>query len=140
MAKGLSSIEVEELAAHLCGHQFEDDYDLEEVEEKMMEKYNIDLSYFQDLMNDIYPLIDMAVSPLSEEPFIGLGTGKIWIAKRPHESFINSVLQWMNAADIKRGEVNGYEKVITNAGKPEFKIILIKADQKFKIEKEVKNG
>lgn len=127
------SFDIEELAAHLVGFSTDDEYETDQVEEKLIEKYNIDLSSFTDLINDLDPLLDMAVSPLTEEPFIGFGTGKFWIAKKPFPKFINAVLVWMSVEAITSGKGRAYERIITSGGKPEFKLVLMKADQEYTI-------
>lgn len=132
-SKRFNSLDIEELAAHLCGFSTDDDYETDQVEEKMIEKYNIDLSYFTDLMNDISPLLDMAVSPLTEEPFIGFGDGNMWIAKIPYPKFINQVLIWLSAEKVREAKSGGFERLITSGGKPEFKIVLMMADQEYEM-------
>lgn len=131
LSKRFNSLDIEELAAHLCGFSTDDEYETDQVEEKMMEKYNIDLSYFTDLMNDLSPLLDMAVSPLTEQAHIGFGTGSMWITKLPFDKFINQVLIWLGAENLRKDKNRGYERTVTKGGKPEFKIVLMKADQEY---------
>lgn len=140
----LGFLDIEELAAHLCGFAEEDDYDQADLDEKLMDKYALDLDHFTYLLKDLSPLLEMAVSPLTEEPFIGFGTSGVWLAKKPFKGFINQVLVWMDAENIQKGKSNGFERGITKEGKPEFKLILIKHDAEFSIKgadrKEVSNG
>jgi hypothetical protein len=136
-----NSLDIEELAAYLAGYEESDSYEMSDVEEKLMEEFNIDLSYFQTLISRLAPLMDMAVSPLTEEPLIGFGTGQVWIAKKPFPGFINQVLIWLSAEKIQDGKGRAFERTITSGGKPEFKIVLMKADQEYSLTgKEASNG
>jgi hypothetical protein len=130
--KTFSQLDFEELAAHLVGYSEEDEYEMHDVESRLMEMYNLDLSYFIKLMARLGDLIDMSVSPLTEEPFIGFSTDTIWLAKKPFPKFINAVLVWMSAEQIRDGKARGYERKIHSGGKPEFKLVLMKADQEYK--------
>lgn len=124
------SFDIEMLAAHLCKVE-EDQEDFEnQIEGELIEKYGISLEQFTNLINDLSPLLDMAISPLTEVAYIGFGTGKFWLAKTPHPGFINAVLQWMSADDVLKGKSKGYERIITNSGKPEFQLTLKKAENK----------
>lgn len=121
------SFDIELLAEHLCELGEMEDIETEDIDEKLSEKYGISLEQFTDLINDLTPLLDMAISPLTEEPYIGFGTGSFWLAKKPHPGFINAVLQWMSAEDVLKGKSKGYERIITSGGKPEFQLTLRKA-------------
>lgn len=144
MGKELNFLDIEELAAHLCGFDINDEYEKSDIDEKLMEKYSLDLSYFCDLLKDLSPLLDMAVSPITEEFYIGFGDGNMWIAKKPYKNFISTVLNWMEAKNIQDGKSRALERVVTKSGKPEFKLLLMKADQEYKLlgleRKEVSNG
>lgn len=133
--------DLEELAAHLTGFE-QENYDTSDIEEKLFEQYGIDLENFYVLAGKLSSLLDMAVSPLTEEPFIGFGTGKLWIAKRPFPTFINQVLIWMSAEQISNGKGRAYRRDIHSGGKTEFKLVLMKGDQEYKLinKKEVPNG
>lgn len=124
-----NSLDIEELAAYLVGYEESDACDLANIEEKLIEKFGIDLRNFHLLIQKLAPLLDMAISPLTETPFIGFGDGECWIAKKPFPGFINQVLIWLSADQIKAGKARVCERIIKAEGKPEFKILLMKADQ-----------
>lgn len=121
--------DIEELAAHLCGLPEDGDYDTHEIDEKLAEKYEISLDHFCEIVQDLGELIDLGISPLTEEIFIGFGTGNMWIAKKKYPKFINQVLIWMDYEAVKNGKGQAYERDITSGGKPEFKLVLMKAEQ-----------
>lgn len=129
----IDRFDLEELAAHLTGLSEQEDYDNSDIEEKLIEQYGIDLENFYELAGKLGALLDMAVSPLTEEPFIGFGTGNMWIAKRPFPTFINQVLIWMSAEQIRDGKGRAYEREINSGGKTEFKLVLMKGDQEYKL-------
>lgn len=104
------------------------DYELEEIEEKLIEIFGIEYYQFQTLIQKLDPLLGMAISPITEQPFIGFGTGDMWIAKKPYKGFVNQVLIWMGAQAIRDGKSNGFSKTITHNGEPEFQIVLTKPE------------
>lgn len=144
-------LDIEELAEYLCG-LWEQDYDRPELDERLMEKYALDTDHFAYLLKDLSPLLRMGISPITEKASIGFTTNdtsgknkvKVWLAKIPFHGFINQVLTWMDSSKITNGEATGFERIITKEGKPEFKLVLMKADAQFTIKntdrKEVSNG
>jgi hypothetical protein len=140
MADKFHDMDIDELAAHLVGLEINDDYDMDDIHHKIHDTYGIDMDMFAALINDLTPLLDMAVSPLTEEPLIGFGNGSMWLAKKPFKGFINAVIQWMNGDNVKSGKSNGFERTITKGGKPEFKLYLVKADTEVKITKKKSNN
>lgn len=80
----ISSIEVEELACHLTGLDY-DGIDADEViiDEKLQEVYGITLDGFTDLIGKLMPLIDVGSSPLTKERYKGFSDSekKMWFVK-----------------------------------------------------------
>jgi hypothetical protein len=76
--------ELEELAAHLVGLNY-DDVDYSEIEQKLYEKFNIDSDSFNDLVVALLPMIDVGESPLTGTRYKGFsrpeGKHMLWIVK-----------------------------------------------------------
>jgi hypothetical protein len=137
MANQFDSFDIEELAAHLCEFAEDEDYDTSDIDVKLMEEFNLDLDNFYRLIKKLEPLIDMGISPLTEEAFIGFGTGQMWIAKKKYPNFINQVLIWMEFEKIKKGKARGLERTIDEDGKPEFKVVLMAAEKEWAFKEDV---
>jgi hypothetical protein len=127
MAEKIDYYEIQELAGVMCDMVLEDEGE-KAVEEALCEKFQVDFDMLHQIMEKVTPLIDAAVSPLSNEPLIGIGDGCVWIWKKKHEKFINMVLEWMDAISVGRGKNKGFQRIITKKGTPEFKLILTTAD------------
>ena len=85
MAKMIDELEALELAAHLLGiDENAEDLD-EQVEQKLYDKYQIELCCFMALANDLLPLCDVGQSPITKKLFRGFSvreeTHGRWLAK-----------------------------------------------------------
>jgi len=121
----ISSFEIEELAADLCGID-SDDIDANDIDAALIEKWDITLDQFVNVISAIWPRLAIGISPLTEKAMIGLLNDKkdMWLAKSDiTPTFISSVLQWMGADTMKR-ESKGVSRLITSGGKPEYEIIV----------------
>lgn len=130
----LDMIDIEEIAAFILGKS--DDYeDTSELEDLLVEKYNIDLDNFSELMGKIWPLLGLGISPLTGSVYIGFSDEKagMWVAKKEFTPmFINTVLNWFISTekDIKYLETpgRGFERpIIGEDGKPQYVLTLKKA-------------
>ncbi len=64
----------------------EDDEDIaEQVEEKLVNIYEIELSSFMKLIDKLLPLATIGQSPLTKEWYRGFALGNAWIVKREIE-------------------------------------------------------
>lgn len=76
----LDEYDVLDLAGHLCGlnedyYPIENDWETIEyeqaVEEALCDKFEVNLTAFAALMTKLLPLVDVGVSPISQERFKG---------------------------------------------------------------------
>lgn len=69
--------------------------------------------------------VTIAVSPLTETPYIGFSEPGFWLIKKDCEEFIPQVLQWLGGSDsAETGQK--WEKEITAGGVIEYRITLEK--------------
>lgn len=78
----VSELDVEELACKILDLNYDEiDADTTIIEEKMSEKFDIDLETFSNIISHLLPLIDFGKSPLSKKTYKGFGTGDFWLVK-----------------------------------------------------------
>lgn len=79
----LNEIETEELAAFICDLDYDEiDSDSEIINDKLSEKFNIDLNDFTFLVSNLLPLIDVGKSPITDERFKGFSNQEeLWLLK-----------------------------------------------------------
>lgn len=133
MSKQFNMIEIVDLAAALVDLDPEKDYQDEMVEAMLMDEFTIDFVFLNRLMNKLAPMMNANISPLTDQPFIGFGTKHMWLAKIEFPHFVNLVLNWIGLKELINGKSKAMERVINNGGEPEFRILLLRADQKFKL-------
>lgn len=85
MTKMMSELDALELAAHLLGiDEDADDLD-DQVEEKIYERYEIELHNFRVLVSELLPMCDVGQSPITKELFRGFSIREEkhgrWLAK-----------------------------------------------------------
>lgn len=115
--------ESNEIAASFLKIESEDS---DVIEQALADKHDISMEVFHDICNHLFSMIDLAVSPLTNTPMIGFGTGEHWIAKKDITSqFINAVIQWTSEGEDFEG-VKGYSRDITSDGKKEFEVTIKK--------------
>lgn len=80
----LDRFELEELAAHLCGLNY-DDVEYNEIEQALFDKFNIDYDSFQNLIELLVPMIDVGTSPLTGTRYKGFskieGNHGCWVLR-----------------------------------------------------------
>lgn len=119
--------EIEELAQFLVG-RLDDDLGPDEIEELFYKKYEVDLDKFKELVNDLWPLLSIGISPITENAFAGFSDKKngLWVIKKDIQAdFVHSVIHWLGGHEIKQVG-KGMERSIEKNGKPEFTITIIK--------------
>lgn len=126
----LISLEIEELAADLCG--LKDDYETSDVDDALYEKYDIDSEHFDSLVRELYKRLHIGVSPLTNTPMIGIvnSENNAWLVKKDITGFfIAAAIGWMTEnEDLAPGK--GFERTITvGDGKPEFIMTIKKVDE-----------
>jgi hypothetical protein len=80
----ISILDIEELACEMVGLDYDKiDADTEVIEEAFIEKYEIDLSQFVSLMNDLTPRIAVSKSELTDEVYKGFinNNKDMWLFK-----------------------------------------------------------
>lgn len=77
----IKPFEVEELAAKILG--FGEDYDEEEVEQKLFDVYEISMDSFHRLISDLVPLCEVGESPITKQRFRGFADieNQCWIVR-----------------------------------------------------------
>lgn len=119
----ISSMDLEELAADICGIEADD---TSEIDDALYQKFNITLEDFQNLMDALWPMLAVGISPITETPYAGfLNEEKgMWLAKKDVSSmFIASVIQWLGGDKLKPKD-KGTVRTITLGGKPEYDITI----------------
>lgn len=73
----------EELAMHLTGFDpVYDDFDYDQVEELLYDKYSIDMEPFNKLVGELVNLINVGESPLTKKIYKGFGHDGFWLVKK----------------------------------------------------------
>jgi hypothetical protein len=77
----ISDYDAEELAAKLLG--FSEDYEPDDVEQKLWDVYEISMNSFHRLICDLAPMCEVGKSPLTNERFRGFAdvASQCWIAR-----------------------------------------------------------
>lgn len=125
----MDTLDMEELAVALANVKNED-YERSDIDTALFEKYNIDFEQFEQLMGDLWPLLDLGVSPLTNSVFIGFADKKqgLWLSKKDFtSSFMANVIQWLSEGNPPTEMGKGFLKTITNHDKPEYDITIKRA-------------
>ncbi len=76
--------ELEELAAHICGLNY-DHVNYSQIEERLYEEFEIDYDSFQRLIEKLVPMIDVGTSPLTGTLYKGFskieGNHGCWVLR-----------------------------------------------------------
>lgn len=130
----LNSVDLEELASALTGSESEES---EIIFEEFFNKYDIDEEQFAKLMLDLFEMLDMGVSLITNEVYIGFGTGTVWALKKEITSaFIGGLIQFLLEGGEYDDNGKGFIKTITDEkGKPEYAIVITRPDNKISITK-----
>ena len=73
--------EIYELADYLCNNKIATDFDEEELENQIYDKYNIDFENFYKLINDLIPLCNISRSAITDNYYQGFATDEFWLYK-----------------------------------------------------------
>lgn len=126
--------DVEELAAHICGVDYEKDTS-SEIESALWDQFNITTEDFEKLIQKLFESLDYSVSPLTSTPFIGFGSGQKWLLKKEISvgRFISNLIEWITNGDDPD---KGFVKPITQKGIVMYNLYLVKSEYKVSIKKE----
>jgi hypothetical protein len=121
----IEEFEAQEIADFLLNIENPEE-DSEITEEALDIHYGIGIETFTEIVNKLFETLDLSLSPLTNEAYIGFSKGNQWMAKKKIDSkFINALIHWCTdgLGKIEEGK-KGYVKTITNGGKPEFDITI----------------
>jgi len=80
----VSTLEVEELACHITGLDYDEiDADEEIIDEKLQEEFGCDLQQFTHIIQRLLPIIDIGASPLTQKRYKGFSDIEkgVWFVK-----------------------------------------------------------
>lgn len=96
----------------------------DEVENELVDKYNISIVDFQEIVQKLYDCIDIVYSDLTENIYLGFADSALWMVKKEYTyRFINVLIEWMGSPTLKEPK---YERIITKEGKPDYRVVLEK--------------
>ena len=67
----LDYYEVEELAAYICGIDYDEENDTNKIDEELITKFKIDIVELQTLLEHLVPMIEIGKSPATEVLYKG---------------------------------------------------------------------
>lgn len=127
MAKVISVLDIEELANKLCGTNHEE---TDDIESAVYEKYDIDLGNLTVLVRDLFNLVTLGISPLTNTPLIGFANEKdsFWLMKKDvTNQFIGNVILWLTEGESLDEKPQGFIRTILVDEKPKYDIVIRKA-------------
>lgn len=80
----ISTLEVEELACHITGLDYDEiDADEEIIDEKLQEEFGCDLQQFTYIIQRLLPMINIGLSPLTQKSYKGFSDSEkgMWFVK-----------------------------------------------------------
>jgi len=80
----VSSLDVEELACHITGLDYDEiDADTSTIEEKLYEEFGCDLEQFTHIIQRLLPMVDVGSSPLTNKRYKGFSDTEkgMWFVK-----------------------------------------------------------
>lgn len=132
--KELDWIDIEELAADLCGIDTDSDNWEEEVETALYDKFEIDIDMFRALIQKLYERLNLGFSDLSLNAYVGFGNEFMWLLKKDvTNEFIGCVIQFLLDGGEYNENGNGFSKIVTNGGKPEWNLFITKPENEVSI-------
>jgi hypothetical protein len=98
-------MDIEDLARVVCNCSEDDER--EEIEDAVFRKFDISLEQFESVVEALWPIMDMGISPITDTPFMGFSdkASRAWVIKKDiSKQFLASVIQWCGGNDIKKGD------------------------------------
>jgi hypothetical protein len=120
----IDRLDVEELAIKMC--KLGEDADTDDIETAFYNKFSVELDAFECILQEIWPMLTIGISPITETAYVGFADDTVWLAKKDVSgAFINSVVEWLGGNDIKESG-KGMRRDVTKDGKVEFEITIVK--------------
>lgn len=125
----VDELDAQELATSILGaeqgpDEDEDDF-TQRLEDELWNDYGVDLENYRKIVNDLMHKLTVAISPLTETPYIGFSDPGMWLVKKECDAWIPQVLQWLGGSD-KTTKGEKWEREITLKDKVEYVITLEK--------------
>ena len=122
----LDLFEAAEIADHILKVDNPDD-DITITTDACYEAWEIDIVAFHDILNKIFELINVGISPITHRPYVGISDGNMWLAKKgANGQFIHAMIQWITEGDVIPEKAQGFTKTITLDNKPIYDITISK--------------
>lgn len=105
--------DIEDLARVVSNCSEEDERD--EIEDAVFRKFDISLEQFESVVEALWSIMDMGISPITDTPFMGFSdkASRAWIIKKNiSNQFVASVIQWCGGNEM--GESNGMVREVNH--------------------------
>lgn len=132
----IDQLSIEELQVALTGCQSEDP---SEIEQALYDQFGIDAENFELLIESLFKMMTFDLSDLTGTAHVGFGKDGIWSVKKDvTNEYIGSVIKFiLDGQEFVKG-ADGYSRIITNKGEPEYNLIITKPEFEVKINQNVK--
>ncbi len=133
----IDELDLETLAAQLTDIESEDP---REIYAALSEKYNINEDDFANLIADLFQILHMGYSALTDEIYIGFAGTDTWHVKKPAKSkFIGTMLAFLLNDEPLKQTKNGMVRIITDkSNKPLYQVVITHHDRKVEVSKPTK--
>ncbi|AWW31859.1 hypothetical protein DN752_17925 [Echinicola strongylocentroti] len=129
----IRQFETEELAAYLCNIQTDDSV---AIASALFDRYHIDIDNLHKLLQDLMDCTALAVSPITNDAFVGFSKPGEWILKKKaNPAFIGSMITWISEGKGVPEIGQGWQKVITKGGAPECTLAILNPEDKITLKK-----
>ena len=126
----LDLFEAAEIADHILKVDNPND-DIAITTDACYEAWEIDIVAFHDIVNKIFALIKLGISPITHRPYVGISDDNMWLAKKDaNGQFIHAIIQWLTEGDVISEGSKGFVKTITLDDKPVYDITISKSKTK----------
>lgn len=96
-------------------------------ETALIEKWDITLETFEDIVNTIFQMIDFGMSPVTQTPYVGIAKPNEWLVKKEvNQQFVSAVINWATEGEAMTEKQKGFICTITANGKAEYNVAIYK--------------
>lgn len=96
-------------------------------ETALIEKWDITLETFEDIVNTIFQMIDFGMSPVTQTPYVGIAKPNEWLVKKEvNQQFVSAVINWATEGEAMTEKQKGFIRTITANGKAEYNVAIYK--------------